>query len=91
MLARFHGWECCEAGRMRWESAWKLWGFDAVKTALAEPAPDPITRELLGELECYSDDPQALHQWALQQPWTRFCTVVRVVTGTERSELRNGE
>ncbi len=76
---------------MSWLSAWNLWGSDAVKTALAEPAPDPVSTELLDELECYSGDPRALRQWALQQPWARFCTVVRVVSGTERSELTSGE
>lgn len=65
----------------RW-AADQLWGSEAVQKALDEPAPDPVTAELLRETRAYADNPGVLRSWALAQPWPRFCAVVRIISGT---------
>ncbi len=69
------------------EAAKALWGAEAVRKALDEPNPDPITAELADEVEQNADPPAAFRAWALAQPWQRFCAIVRIVSGAEREEV----
>jgi len=71
-------------------TAFALWGFDVVDKALAEPAAEPITKELaelVGSKANELRDDAALARWALSLPWPRFCAVVRIVSGLMREEL----
>lgn len=86
-LARFHrargpreGWQVT-----RW-TADQLWGSEAVQKALDEPDPEPLTAALVEEARRYVERPGALRSWALAQPWPRFCTIVRIISGTILSE-----
>jgi hypothetical protein len=67
--------------------ACKIWGSAAVRHALAEPNPDPATRELCQKILKHADPPGAFRAWALAQPWPRFCAIVRIVSGEERREV----
>jgi len=71
------------------EAADELWGGEAVELALADPAPEELTDELLEEFTKRADNmsPGAFRSWALAQPWPRFCLIVRIVSGTMRQEL----
>jgi len=71
-------------------TAFALWGFDVVDKALAEPSPEPVTKELadlVGSKARELQDDTMLARWALGLPWPRFCTVVRIVSGVTREEL----
>jgi hypothetical protein len=69
-----------------------LWGAEAVKLALEEPDPAPVTEELLTEIRARADPPGAFRAWALAQSWPRFCAIVRVVSGTIREEtMKHGK
>jgi len=68
-----------------------LWGEEVVRLALAEPAPEPPTEALSAEVERHADPPGAFRAWALSQPWPRFCTIVRIVSGAYRRELLGDE
>lgn len=70
--------------------AYLLWGEAVVKTALEEPAPEPVTLELAREVELRSrsgEAPVAFARWALSLPWPRFCAVARIVAGVTREDL----
>jgi hypothetical protein len=69
------------------ETADAMFGPDAVRRALAEPAPDPLTSDLLDRIDHLKDPPGALRAWALMQPWPRFCVIVRVVSGAAAADL----
>jgi anti-sigma factor RsiW len=70
------------------EDALELWGADAVERALAEPAPEPISRELIRECRARTQlPPGAFRAWTLTLPWPRFCAVVRIVSGVAREEM----
>jgi hypothetical protein len=69
------------------ETANEVWGPDAVARALAEPTPDPITDELVRAIKGRTDPPGAFREWALAQPWPRFCAIVRIVSGAVREEV----
>jgi hypothetical protein len=69
-----------------------LWGAEAVKLALEDPDPEPVTQELVTAIRRMADPPGAFRAWALAQPWPRFCTIVRVVSGTIREEtMKHGK
>ncbi|WP_437961347.1 helix-turn-helix transcriptional regulator [Sorangium sp. So ce119] len=72
---------------MSFSIACKIWGSAAVRHALAEPNPDPATRELCQKILKHADPPGAFRAWALAQPWPRFCAIVRIVSGEERREV----
>ncbi|KYF79781.1 hypothetical protein BE20_10635 [Sorangium cellulosum] len=72
---------------MSFSIACKIWGRAAVQHALAEPNPEPATRELCQKILKHADPPGAFRAWALAQPWPRFCTIVRIVSGEERREV----
>lgn len=63
-------------------TAEKIWGAEAVHTALSEPAPEPVTESLLSAIEKHADPPGAFRAWSLSQPWPRFCAIVHVVSGS---------
>lgn len=72
-----------------------LWGPDAVRRALGEHDPEPVTDALAAEVqrqaEAHADDPGALARWALGLPWPRFCAVVRIVAGDAARDLLGEE
>lgn len=72
-------------------SAIALWGADVVQRALREGAPEVPTPELLAEIRTHATDPHELARWALEQPWARFCAVVRIAAGETRRELTGGD
>jgi anti-sigma factor RsiW len=74
----------------RW-TADQLWGAEAVQKALEEPVPDPVTAELVRQAQAYVENPGALRSWALAQPWPRFCTIVRIISGTVLSEVMDDD
>lgn len=69
------------------QAAEELFGAAAVALALADPDHDPVTSELAVEVRRRADPPGAFRGWALAQPWTRFCAIVRIVAGMTREEL----
>jgi hypothetical protein len=74
------------------ETADAVWGAAAVDHALKEEHPEPVTHELLAEIRRRADPPGAFRAWALAQPWPRFCTIVRVISGVMLDEMmRRGE
>lgn len=75
---------------MSWSVAVELFGEDAVRTALGEPNPDPVTAELAREVALRADPPGVFRAWALSQPWARFCAIVAIVSGQVRSEVLRG-
>ncbi|MDI3291973.1 hypothetical protein [Polyangium sp. 15x6] len=52
-----------------------------MRLALEEPEHEPITEALLSAIQRQADPPGAFRAWALSQPWSRFCAIVRVVAG----------
>jgi hypothetical protein len=62
-----------------------------VQKALTEVSPDPVTADLLSEAKRYADNPGALRSWALAQPWPRFCTIVRIISGKALSETMDDD
>lgn len=72
---------------MTMATAVKLWGDEPVALALADPDPDPVSLELLDAMEAMKDPPGVFRSWALAQPWPRFCTIVRIVSGEIRREV----
>ncbi len=73
------------------ETAEVLWGAEAVRHALAEPAPDEVTPQLAAEVRANADPPGGFRAWALAQPWPRFCAIVRVVSGAVREEVEGDD
>jgi hypothetical protein len=74
------------------EAADGLWGAEAVERALADPDPEPITRELVHQCrERTALPPGAFRAWTLTQPWPRFCAIVRIVSGVAREEMLDEE
>jgi anti-sigma factor RsiW len=69
------------------ETAAAVWGAEAVDRALADPEPAPVTAELAAEVRRRADPPGAFRAWSLAQPWPRFCTIVRIVSGAYREEV----
>jgi len=77
---------------MTLDTAEAIWGAEAMRKALDEPNPDPVSAELAAEIRRRADPPGVLRAWALTLPWPRFCTVVRIVSGVEREEVtRHGD
>jgi len=75
----------------RW-TANQLWGSEAVQKALDEPQPDPVTAEVVQDARAYlAKGPGVLRSWALSQPWPRFCTIVRIISGKILSETMGDE
>lgn len=72
---------------MSLDAARALWGAEAVALALRDPGPDAVTAELAAEIERRADPPGAFRAWALAQPWSRFCAIVRIVSGETRREV----
>ena len=73
------------------DTAAEIWGGAAVRKALAEPDPEPITDALAREVSRRADPPGAFRAWTLALPWPRFCAVVRVVTGVSQAEMMTKE
>jgi hypothetical protein len=75
------------------ETAHAYWGRDAVEHALRHDAPEPITTELsrLIQEQAGALPPSEFREWALTQPWPRFCTIVWIVSGALRERLATGE
>jgi len=71
------------------EDAYEFWGAEAVEHALLEENPEPITRDLTQEIMRQGDTlaPAAFRAWALAQPWPKFCTIIRIVSGVVREEF----
>lgn len=72
-------------------AAFELWGPEADALAVSCPDPEPVTLELLAEIEARADRPGLLVSWALAQPWPVFCAIVRVIRGETRLELLKGD
>jgi len=73
-------------------TAHELWGADVVRRALANPAPELTSAELVHEAQRWlAVSPGAFRTWSLAQPWPRFCAVVRIVSGTIRAEVEQHE
>ncbi len=75
------------------ETAYAYWGRDAVEHALRHETPEPITTELTRIIEEQSKAlaPSAFREWALTQPWPRFCTIVWIVSGALRERIGKEE
>lgn len=73
------------------EVAIELFGAEAVQMALEHPDPEPITVALAQDIRTRAASPGVFRAWALAQSWPRFCTIVRVITGSTREELLSGE
>ena len=69
------------------EAAEAIFGADAVRAALDEENPEPVTSNLAAEVHRRANPPGALRAWALSQPWSRFCAVVRIISGVAKKEL----
>jgi len=74
------------------ETAYAYWGRDAVEHALAHDAPEDITAALTERIEAQSKAlaPSDFRDWALREPWPRFCTIVWIVSGALRERLADG-
>lgn len=69
-----------------------IWGSEAVDLALKEANPDALTATLVDEIVSRIDPPGAFRAWSLEQPWPRFCAIVRVVSGALIDEvMKHGE
>jgi len=71
------------------ETAYAYWGRDAVEHALRYEEPEPITTELTRIIKEQSKAlaPSAFREWALTEPWPRFCTIVWIVSGALRERI----
>lgn len=71
------------------DTAGELWGRAAVRKALSEPEPEPMTDDLLAEVRDRAGGmtDAGFRRWTLAQPWPRFCAVVQLVAGMTRAEL----
>jgi hypothetical protein len=72
-------------------SAVGLWGTAVVRRALDDANPESPGPELAREVSARATDATSLARWALEQPWPRFCAVVRIVTGDAAHDLMNEE